>query len=53
MPWKKMGGQLRTILSTSYRTFFVLQFIQRVVQRYQLKLLVYDEEDEVIVTWTK
>ena len=37
----------------TYRTFFALQFIQRVVQRYQLKLLVYDEEDEVIVTWTK
>ncbi len=37
----------------TYRTFFALQFIQRVVQRYQLKLLVYDHEDEVIVTWKK
>ena len=36
-----------------YETFFALQFIQRVVQCYQLRLLVYDEEDEVIVTWKK
>jgi hypothetical protein len=35
----------------TYATFFSLQFIQRAVQRYQLKLLVYDEEDEVIVSW--
>ena len=37
----------------TYATFFSLQFIQKAVQRYQLKLLVYDQEDEVIIRWKK
>jgi hypothetical protein len=35
----------------TYRTFFSLRFIQTVVQRSQLSLVVYDPEQEVIVQW--
>ncbi len=35
----------------TYRAFFTLPFAQVAVQRYQLKLIVYDVEQEVIVTW--
>ncbi|HAX80918.1 MAG TPA: hypothetical protein DCY88_35045 [Cyanobacteria bacterium UBA11372] len=34
-----------------YKTFFSLQFIQRVVQRSQISLLIYDPDREVIVQW--
>ena len=34
-----------------YQTFFTLKFIQRVIQRSQLKLLIYDSQQEVIVQW--
>lgn len=36
-----------------YETFFTLQFIQKVVQGCQIFLLIYDEEQEVIVAWKK
>ena len=34
-----------------YKTFFSLQFIQKVVQRSQIDLLIYDPDREVIVQW--
>lgn len=38
---------------TQYSTFFSLQFIRKAVHRYQMNLLTYDEEREVIVLWSK
>lgn len=35
-----------------YRAFFQLQFIKTVIQRYQLKLIIYDSIEETIVEWT-
>lgn len=35
----------------TYSSFFALQFIQIVIQRSQLKLIVYDAVNEVIVEW--
>lgn len=35
----------------TYKAFFTLPFTQAVIQRYQLKLIVYDVEREVIVKW--
>jgi hypothetical protein len=32
-------------------SFFTLQFIQKVIQRSQLRLLIYDPEQEVITQW--
>ncbi|MEB3182301.1 MAG: XisH family protein [Nostocaceae cyanobacterium] len=37
----------------TYNSFFTFPFIQTVVQRSQLKLVVYDPMNEVIVTWKK
>jgi hypothetical protein len=37
----------------TYDTFFTLQFGQIAIQRYQLKLIVYEVESEVIVRWQK
>jgi hypothetical protein len=34
-----------------YETFFSLQFIQKTVQRSQIKLIIYDPKQEVIVQW--
>lgn len=34
-----------------YRTFFTLNFIDRVRQRSQIKLVVYDAKQEIIVQW--
>ena len=34
-----------------YQTFFSLQFIQQVTQRSQIKLLIYDAKEEVVVRW--
>jgi XisH protein len=34
-----------------YRTFFSLKFIQKVVQRSQIDLLIYDPDRKVIVQW--
>jgi hypothetical protein len=39
--------------SDTFKEFFVLPFIQTVIQRHQLKLIVYRPELEVIVTWIK
>ena len=36
-----------------YDTFFIRQFVQLIIQEYQLKLLIYDTVDEVIVRWQK
>ena len=35
----------------TYQAFFTLPFPQAVVQRYQLRLIVYNVEEEVIVKW--
>jgi hypothetical protein len=35
----------------TYRAFFILPFTQAVVQRYRLKLIVYNVVEEVIVRW--
>ena len=35
----------------AFTTFFTLPFVQTVVARFQLNLLVYDPFDEVIVRW--
>ncbi len=37
----------------TYRDFFHKQFIQLVIQRSQLKLIIYDPVQEVIVEWKK
>ena len=34
-----------------YHEFFTLPFIQKVIQRMQLKLLIYDEQQETIDAW--
>lgn len=34
-----------------YQTFFTLQFIQQVMQRSKIKLLIYDAEQEAVVKW--
>lgn len=39
--------------SDTFKEFFVLPFIQTVIQRHQLRLVVYRPEQEVIVTWIK
>jgi hypothetical protein len=35
----------------TYQTFFSLQFIQTVVQRFEVKVIVYDPANEVIWQW--
>jgi len=37
----------------TYNSFFTLPFIQEAIVDYQLKLIIYDTEDEVIVKWRK
>ncbi len=37
--------------SDTYNSFFNLEFIQLVIQQYQLKLIIYDSVNEVIVKW--
>jgi hypothetical protein len=37
--------------SDAYNTFFNLQFTQEVVQRYGVKLIIYEVETEVIIQW--
>jgi hypothetical protein len=39
------------IPSNIYNSFFALQFIQSLIQQNQLRLLVYDIEQEAISTW--
>ena len=35
----------------TFRTFFTLPFVQTVTSRFQLKLLIYDPSEEVILEW--
>jgi len=35
----------------AYQTFFTLPFVQTIVERFQIKLIVYDPANEVIVEW--
>ncbi len=35
----------------TYQTFFSLQFIQTIIQRFEVKLIIYDPTNEVIVQW--
>ncbi len=35
----------------TYKPFFTLPFIQESILDYQLKLIIYDAEEEVIVEW--
>ncbi|GAX45355.1 fdxN element excision controlling factor protein [Tolypothrix sp. NIES-4075] len=37
----------------TYQTFFQFEFTQTAIERYQVLLIVYDPENEVIVQWTK
>ncbi|NER46071.1 MAG: hypothetical protein F6J92_05155 [Symploca sp. SIO1A3] len=37
----------------AFNTFFSLPFVQTVVKRFQLSLLVYDPSEEVILEWKK
>ncbi|MBD2771751.1 XisH family protein [Iningainema tapete] len=39
--------------SETYDTFFMRRFVQLIIQEYQLKLVVYDSVNEVIVLWQK
>jgi hypothetical protein len=39
--------------SGTYQSFFQKKFVQIVVERSYLKLIVYDPIDEVIVTWKR
>ena len=35
----------------TYKTFFSLQLIQKIIQRFEVKLIIYDATNEVIVQW--
>ncbi|MGF1674511.1 MAG: element excision factor XisH family protein [Rivularia sp. (in: cyanobacteria)] len=35
----------------AYKNFFEKRFVQRMVSKYQLKLLIFDPKNEVIVEW--
>lgn len=37
----------------AYQTFFTLPFVQTIVERFQIKLIVYDPATEVIVEWKR
>jgi XisH protein len=37
----------------TYREFFTLELPRLLIQRYQVRLIVYDPEEEVIVQWQK
>jgi hypothetical protein len=37
----------------AYKSFFEKRFVQRIVKKYQLKLLIYDPKQEVIEEWKK
>lgn len=38
---------------TTYQTFFQLQFVQTVIQRLQIQLIIYDPKNEEILEWKK
>ena len=37
----------------AYKTFFNLPFVETVIERFQLNLVVYDPNNEVIVAWKR
>ncbi|RAM50618.1 MAG: fatty-acid oxidation protein subunit alpha [Hapalosiphonaceae cyanobacterium JJU2] len=37
----------------AYKTFFNLPFVETVIERFQLSLLIYDPKDEVILEWKR
>jgi XisH protein len=37
----------------AYKSFFEKRFVQRMVYKYQLKFLIYDPKQEVIVEWKR
>ncbi len=37
----------------TYESFFQLPFTQKIIQQYQINLIVYESEEEVIVKWIK
>jgi hypothetical protein len=37
----------------AYKSFFQKRFVQRMVEKYQLKLLIYDPKQEVVLEWKK
>ncbi|MDY7013241.1 MAG: XisH family protein [Cyanobacteriota bacterium] len=37
----------------TYRTFFELQFVRTIIQRFKIQLVIYDPVQEVIVEWKK
>lgn len=37
----------------TYQDFFQLPFVQRVLKRYQVKLIIYDPKQEEIRLWIK
>ncbi len=37
----------------AYQTFFTLPFVQTVINRFQLRILVYDPTEEAILEWKK
>ncbi len=41
------------IPSETYLDFFQLPFVQRAIQRYQVKLIIYDPKHEEIQQWIK
>lgn len=38
---------------SAYQTFFNLPFVETIIERFQLSLLVYDPNNEVILTWKR
>ncbi len=37
----------------TYRSFFALELPKLLIQRYQVRLIIFDPEEEAIVTWQK
>ncbi|MHC5599590.1 MAG: element excision factor XisH family protein [Nostoc sp.] len=37
----------------TYRSFFTLELPRLLIQRYQVRLIVFDPEEEAIVKWQK
>lgn len=35
----------------TYQTFFNLPFVETIIERFQLRLLVYEPKDEVVLEW--
>lgn len=37
----------------TYQTFFQLQFVQKVIQKLQIELMIYDPKEEEILEWKR